>query len=126
MTEPLNILIEALREELRQYGEMLARLDAQQDCISRRASDEVVGSVASIQAQAGVLRNARQAREDSQRLLSESLQVPADTALGQIAPRLPSHCRPLLRALLTKTINSSRESSSERGRTICCCGGRWT
>jgi hypothetical protein len=100
MTEPLNTLIEALREELRQYGEMLARLDAQQECITKRAADEVLSSAASVQEQSSALRAAQCAREEHQRRVAESFGAPAQSTLAQLTHRLPAECRPLIRALV--------------------------
>jgi FlgN protein len=75
-------LITALREELTHYGEMLARLDHQQDLVVRRQPDEILQSVGSIQAQAAALRTARDQRERCrQELLSR---------LASFAPRQPS------------------------------------
>jgi len=100
MTELLNSLIEALREELRQYGEMLARLDAQQDCITRRASDELLLTVGALQEQALILRQTRKAREESQRLLAEAVQAPANIGLRQLAESVSGPRRPLVHALV--------------------------
>jgi len=45
MIDALQTLIEALRDELKQYGEMLALLDQQQELVAGRAADELLHSV---------------------------------------------------------------------------------
>ena len=67
MTESIQQLITALREELQQYGEMLALLDRQQQLIVIRAGAEVFQSVGLIQTQATVIMSARVRREECRR-----------------------------------------------------------
>ena len=45
MVPLIKSLVAALREELEQYGEMLARLDDQQELVMRREADGVLQSV---------------------------------------------------------------------------------
>ncbi len=61
----LNKLIAALREELQQYGEMLARLDEQQEYAMRRAADELLQSVSAVQEQGRKVSTARQHRQQA-------------------------------------------------------------
>jgi hypothetical protein len=100
MTEPLKALIEALRQELKQYGEMLARLDMQQDSIMRRAAEDILASVTSVQDQGGVIQQARRAREKTQRQLASSLQKSELSSLAQLTEAMPPDYRPLARALV--------------------------
>ena len=51
MNEALEKMIHALREELQQYGEMLARLDQQQDHVMTRASENLLEATAGIRAE---------------------------------------------------------------------------
>ena len=51
MTAPLDNLIEALRNELQQYGEMLALLDHQRELVKQRGSDDILHSIAAISTQ---------------------------------------------------------------------------
>ena len=63
MMEILERLIRALREELQQYGEMLARLDDQQNLVMRRSADGVLHTVPLVQDQSAVLMRARECRQ---------------------------------------------------------------
>ena len=100
MTDALHALIDALRQELQQYGEMLARLDHQQESIMRRAADDVLLSANAIQVQGAVIQQARLAREDRQRELAAHFRQPLKSSLAQLAERLPAEYQPLVRALV--------------------------
>ena len=73
MKELISDLIEALREELKQYGEMLALLDQQQALVTRRQTTELPENVNHVNAQAAVLAVARHAREERQRQIARAL-----------------------------------------------------
>ena len=100
MNNLLPNLIEALREELKQYGEMLALLDQQQDIVMQRQTSELLSSVATINEQTGVIAAARREREQRQRHLARQLELPEDSGLAAITPRLPADYRPLVQALM--------------------------
>ena len=59
MTPTLEQVIEALREELQHYGEMLALLEAQHGCLIRQDAQSTLNSCASLDAQRNVLETAR-------------------------------------------------------------------
>ena len=80
MKELLSNLIEALREELKQYGEMLALLDQQQQLVMHRQAAELPENVNSVNAQAGVIAAARQEREQRQRQLARLLAQPENSS----------------------------------------------
>ena len=100
MKELLSHLIEALREELKQYGEMLALLDQQQQFVMRRDTAALPDSAAGINAQAEVLRGARHEREQRQRNLTQALALPEDTNFKTLIPALPAEYQPLVNALV--------------------------
>lgn len=100
MTEVVDKLISALREELQQYGEMLARLDDQQDLVMRRAAAAVLESVSHVQSQSAVLTQAREVRFAAMKSLCAALHQPADTTFKELLPRVPADYRPLLEALI--------------------------
>jgi hypothetical protein len=100
MIEKLKDLIGALRAELQQYGEMLARLDYHQDLVVRRQSDNLLQSVADIEAQGVVIQEARRQREHCREELARTLGLPDDASFADIAPVLPDDYRPLLTALV--------------------------
>ena len=93
-------LIEALREELKQYGEMLARLDHQQNVVMRRQSEDILPSVAAINRQADIIAATRAEREQCQRQVAHQLNLPESAAFAAIVPLLPADYRPLVQALV--------------------------
>jgi flagellar biosynthesis/type III secretory pathway chaperone len=100
MNELLSNLIEALREELKQYGEMLALLDQQQQMVMHRRTTELPENVTSVNAQAGVIAAARQEREQRQRQLVRLLGLPENSGVARLIAQLPADYRPLLDALV--------------------------
>jgi hypothetical protein len=100
MMEILESLINALRDELQQYGEMLALLDQQQESVMSRATDQVLAGSAAIQAQSRVIHLARERRESYRRQLAEAVDKPAGTPFAELLPALPENYRPLLGALV--------------------------
>ncbi|HEY3864420.1 MAG TPA: flagellar protein FlgN [Verrucomicrobiae bacterium] len=93
-------LIEALREELQQYGEMLALLDRQQQYLVARASTEVFQSISLIKAQGGVIQEACAKREQCRRALAEEFGRPAEASFAALIPLLPADYQPLMLALV--------------------------
>lgn len=102
MKELLSNLIEALREELKQYGEMLALLDHQQQLVMHRQIAELPENATSVNAQAGVIAVARQEREQRQRHLARLLELPETSAFAILIPLLPADYRPLVDALVSE------------------------
>jgi flagellar biosynthesis/type III secretory pathway chaperone len=100
MNEHVDFLVEALREELKQYGEMLALLEQQQRLVIQRASDALLQSLALINAQASVIQLARHERERCQGEMNERLQLPADATFTRLYSRLPEPYAPLVKALV--------------------------
>jgi flagellar biosynthesis/type III secretory pathway chaperone len=100
MNTLLPQLIDALREELEQYGEMLARLDYQQQLVIHRQTNDLFQSIADINAQAGVIASTRHAREQQQQQIARLLNLPEPAGFGDIVPLLPPDYRPLVQALV--------------------------
>ena len=100
MIEKLEQLIFALREELQHYGEMLARLDDQQELVMSRSAEGVLQTVPLIQSQSAVLTQAREARMAVKRELCGQLLLGEETAFVDLIPRLPTDYRPLMQALV--------------------------
>jgi flagellar biosynthesis/type III secretory pathway chaperone len=96
----LQNLIAALREELHEYGEMLARLDEQQELVMRREADGILQSVATIQDQGVVIQRAREIREARQNELAQKVGLGTGSEFSQIIPRMPEDYRPLVGALV--------------------------
>ena len=100
MMEKLERLILALREELQQYGEMLARLDDQQELVMRRSAEGVLQTVPLIQEQSAILARVREERQSVKRTLCQALRLDEETAFVELIPSLPTDYRPLLEALV--------------------------
>ena len=96
MNRPLQQLIEALREELQQCGEMLAHLDEP----SRLISTSPPGGAGPVQPQADALLAAREAREFSRQQLAWAAQKPQAASIGELIPSLPEDHQPLVDALV--------------------------
>ena len=100
MIEYIQRLIEALREELQEYGEMLRLLDRQHQFIMVRDSEEVFQSIGPIQAQGCSIQNARARREDCRRGVALATEQPDDAVFAALIPLLPADYRPLIKALV--------------------------
>jgi hypothetical protein len=100
MDEQLYNLIEALREELKQYGEMLALLDQEQKLIMHRETFGIPPCVASINAHAEMLGAVRHERDQRWRQMARSLHLSEDISLKELVSRLPLHYQPLVLALV--------------------------
>lgn len=100
MNDVLNKLIKAMREELEQYGEMLARLDEQQDFAIRREADELLQSVAAVQEQGQRVQEARRQRGVAQAELARTCNLAADAPFLDLIPCVPEDYRPLMQALV--------------------------
>jgi flagellar biosynthesis/type III secretory pathway chaperone len=100
MNELLQNLIEALREELKEYGEMLALLDQQQQGVMQRPTQDLLQCVTAINSQADAIAAARREREQHQRHVALQLGLPQDAGLAAMSPRLPAEYRPLVQALV--------------------------
>src|SRR2546423_1527041 len=100
MIVTLQHLIETLRNELQQYGEMLALLDHQQELAGQQAADDLLRSISAIDTQIAAIQAARANRQLAQRNLAEQFaQNPAAT-FSQLIPLIPENYRPLVRALI--------------------------
>ena len=96
----LNDLIEALREELQQYGEMLARFDdAAANNVPDTAEDAPVW-VQTFQEQQEVVELTLRRREQVQRRLADCLCLPAEAVLTEIIPLLPRSHQMVVGALM--------------------------
>jgi flagellar biosynthesis/type III secretory pathway chaperone len=100
MKELLHNLIEALREELKEYGEMLALLDQQQHMVMHRQTQDLLQCVTAINSQAETIAAARHEREQHRRHVARVLKLGEDTAFTDLIPHLPPEYRPLVQALV--------------------------
>lgn len=100
MTIELETLIESLRAELKEYGELLALLDQQQEFIALRAADDILKTVGLIHQQGAKIHDARAHREVCRRELATQLGLPDGATFGRINARLPQDYRGLVQALV--------------------------
>jgi flagellar biosynthesis/type III secretory pathway chaperone len=100
MMKSIKLLIDALRDELQNYGEMLALLDRQQEYLIARAASEVFQTISLIKAQGGAILQARDRREECRRALAEDWRQPQESSFTDLIPLLPPDYQPLLHALV--------------------------
>jgi hypothetical protein len=100
MIAPMQNLIDALRSELQQYGEILALLDQQHEAVMVQGVDDILRTIASIHAQGAAIQAAREKREHWQRQLAEALQQAPESEFTRLIPLAPEPYRPLLEALV--------------------------
>jgi flagellar biosynthesis/type III secretory pathway chaperone len=100
MTENIANLVSALRQELEQYGEMLALLERQQQQIGARCADEVYQSIGPVKRQGLAIQQARTHREECRAQLAQTLHRTRDSSFAELISLLPADCRPLLCSLV--------------------------
>ena len=100
MNEELNNLINALREELTQYGEVLALMQEQQDLIINRAANDLLINLNQVNDQMERVAQGRNQREICRHQLVTALGGAEDTTFRQMTEMLPPEVQPLLDALV--------------------------
>ena len=99
MVTTLEPFFDALRNELQQYGEMLALLETQQGALNHRGTQAVAASISSLTTQSAAIDSARRNRETLQRQVAWALGVPEEQSVRQLIPLVPPEYQPLLTAL---------------------------
>lgn len=105
MNEELDCLVAALREELAQYGEMLALLDQEQEHVVARGTQELLDTVASINKQSDVIRGAREQRGLRQRAVAALLGLGDESTFEDLQGALPENYN----ILITELVNENNE-----------------
>jgi len=100
MKDFLNNLVESLREELKEYGEMLALLDQQQEMVMHRQTQDLIQCVQRINSQVENITATRLEREQCQRNLARMFGLAEDAPFTTLVPHLPGDYRPLIQALV--------------------------
>ncbi|MBC8324366.1 MAG: flagellar protein FlgN [Verrucomicrobia subdivision 3 bacterium] len=100
MNEALNNLIAALREEMTQYGELLALMQEQQELIINRSANELLINLHDVNQQVETIATHREQREAARRVLVQSVGGTEDTTFKQMTALLPEEYQPLLNALV--------------------------
>lgn len=115
MIESLDQLVQALRQELEEYGEMLARLDDQQELVMRRDAAAVLQVVPAVQEQTGVLTSTREMRSAAMKKVCAALNLAVDTAFEHLLPKLPENYGLLIGALVQEN-NALLQRVHQRAR----------
>lgn len=113
MTAILEQVVEALRDELQQYGELLARLEVQNGYINRGEAPSILHATESVDNQHSLIEAVRAKRETLQRQLAWTLGHPARQSIRELLPLLPDHYQLLFVALIQE-INQLIERAAER------------
>lgn len=100
MTQDLLELIAALREELKQYGGMLALLDHPGPTPALASARGPFPGASALQLQAEAILEARRARESRRRALARELRQDETATIPQLMPLVPPQFRPLLQSLI--------------------------
>jgi len=101
MTEKLQQLVDALREELQQYGEVLALLDQQQELIKSHTVSQLMEVVQAVNRQMETIRQARESRTSRQRELAGLLQMDGENGtLVELSRFVPDEYRLQINALV--------------------------
>ncbi len=97
-----EFITECLRNELQEYGALLALFEEQQANLLRRDADQVAALALSIEEQARTTHACRERREKCIAEFALKQGCPQDTSLRQLLPHFPSEVQPLLGALITE------------------------
>ena len=116
MTRPLQQLIDALRQELQQHGELLARLDEMPPVALHSPSPDAGRPVVSA---AESLLSAQRERERLQLQVAWAAEQPEACSFEELIPVLPQDYRPLVSALVEEN-ESLRRRVGERLREDLC------
>ena len=100
MTQELQQLLAALREELKHYGELHALLEQQRNSVHGSAPDRTYYATAAIQRQAEATLHARRVSEARRRALARELGQDDSATVLQLTPLVPPQFRPLLQSLV--------------------------
>jgi flagellar biosynthesis/type III secretory pathway chaperone len=100
MNDLIHNLIEALREELKQYGEMLAMLEQQHQSVVQRETNALLQNVTEVNAQASVIAAVRHEREQRRCHVARHLKLEENASFAVIIPHLPPDYQPLVQALV--------------------------
>jgi hypothetical protein len=100
MIVDLQNVIQALRNELHQYGEMLALLEQQQHLAQHSGTEEILRSISHINHQSSSIQLARERRKSAQRHLAATLQQSETATFSTLIPMLPNSYQPMVSALV--------------------------
>lgn len=105
MTLNWQQLVDALREELKEYGALRSLLDEQQRAIFKRDGEKVNAINGALNVQIETTSGFRQKREKIMKDMAVMNGLPENLSLAQMKPVFPPAAHPLLRALTTEINN---------------------
>ncbi|TVR53936.1 MAG: flagellar protein FlgN [Puniceicoccaceae bacterium] len=118
-------LVELLREEVQEYGQLHNLLSAQQEHIIERKAEAVLAGNDDIDRQVETLSGIRRRREAAVAGLAGRAGLPGDTPLSEVTSRFPEYVRPLLEALgsecnemIRRTRHKARQNHLLLSRTL--------
>ena len=116
----VNDLIDSLRVELQQYGEMLARLDDAAANNHQDAAEVAPLWTKPLQEQEGLIELALCRGEQTKRRLARHLRLPAEAGLPDIIPLLPRHYQLLVTALMdeNQAVSARVQQRANQGRQL--------
>lgn len=95
-----ELITECLRNELQEYGALLALFEEQQANLLRRDADQVAALAVSIEQQSAAVQIGRVRREQVVQSFAVEHGAAADSTLRSLLPHFPADVQPLLRALI--------------------------
>ena len=101
--EETHALIDALRDELQEYGELLHLLKDQQQQLVRRQPDQVLALSTTIEAHLPVVTQARHRRQEELQMLAGKREIADEKApirLTDLLPHFQTSVAPMIRGLV--------------------------
>ena len=105
MSTPWEAVVEALRDELQEYGGLLNLFEDQQAAILQRRPEVVLEVTASIEEQLKTINELRNHREELVRKSSRTVQTTSDGLVREVISYFPEAVRSLANALVDEVNN---------------------
>ena len=115
MTVNPDNLIEALRNEMQEYGGLLSLFNDQQTAILGRKPDEVMAMQQEITRQVDAINECRKLREETARSIAEAVGAKPDSPVRTLIESCAEAVRPLLHALIDE-VNQLILKARRRGQ----------
>jgi FlgN protein len=113
MNAALDNVVDALRNELQQYGELLALLEAQHGSLERHEAWHVLNGAVALDAQRAAVEGARLQRKDAHRRFAWAAGRPDASTFRALHDLVPQQYQALLEALI-QDINHATAQIHER------------
>lgn len=97
-----QLIAEALRQELAEYGELLRLFEQQQQSLFARDADAVLRVGGEIESQARILQDSRTRREQAVATFARRVGQPATSTVRALLNHVDAEARPLLEALVNE------------------------